>query len=164
MEYTLEDMGSKTHIKLQDQNELDGVIESLIQDQSSIIKLVETVLNKGSHGQSSVDLDRSSNTRGTIREKSKPRSGFGESSSSNNYGPTSPNKQNESGSNFYSGQRQSLQEKKISELQRNNDSLFAELRKANEKYLNQRVESNKLKDEIQILQNALQESNLSLKK
>ena len=42
-------------------------------------------------------------------------------------------------------------EKKMSELLRNNDQIYQELRKANEKYLNQRVENNKLKDEIQIL-------------
>lgn len=42
-------------------------------------------------------------------------------------------------------------DKKISELLRNNDQLYQELRKANEKYLNQRVENNKLKDEIQML-------------
>jgi hypothetical protein len=37
------------------------------------------------------------------------------------------------------------------ELQRNNEQIYHELRKANEKYLNQRVENNKLKDEIQML-------------
>ena len=40
---------------------------------------------------------------------------------------------------------------KVQELQHNNDQLFAELRKANEKYLDVRVENNKMKDQIQTL-------------
>ncbi len=55
-------------------------------------------------------------------------------------------------------------EKKIGELQRNNDNLFIELRKANEKYLNQRVENNRLKDEIQLLQSSLDNANTQIKK
>lgn len=39
----------------------------------------------------------------------------------------------------------------VAELQENNDQLFGELRKANEKYLDVRVENNKLKDQIQTL-------------
>lgn len=39
----------------------------------------------------------------------------------------------------------------MSELLKNNDHIYQELRKATEKYLNQRVENSKLKDEIQIL-------------
>ena len=35
---------------------------------------------------------------------------------------------------------------KMTDLQLNNDQLFNELRKANEKYLDVRVENNKLKD------------------
>ena len=40
---------------------------------------------------------------------------------------------------------------KVQELQQNNDQLFAELRKANEKYLDVRVENNKMKDQITTL-------------
>ena len=40
---------------------------------------------------------------------------------------------------------------KVQDLQDSNDQLFAELRKANEKYLDVRVENNKLKDQIQTL-------------
>ena len=36
----------------------------------------------------------------------------------------------------------------MSELQDSNDQLFSELRKANEKYLDVRVENNKLKDQV----------------
>ena len=48
------------------------------------------------------------------------------------------------------------QEKKVSELIKSNDQLYSELRKTNERYLNQRVENAKLKDEIQILQGQLE--------
>ena len=41
---------------------------------------------------------------------------------------------------------------KVSELIKSNDQIYMELRKANEKYLNQRVENTKLKDEILVLQ------------
>lgn len=43
----------------------------------------------------------------------------------------------------------------MNELLKNNDHIYQELRKATEKYLNQRVENSKLKDEIQILQGQL---------
>lgn len=46
----------------------------------------------------------------------------------------------------------------MQELLKNNDQLYAELRKTNERYLNQRVENAKLKDEIQILQNQLDQN------
>ena len=39
-----------------------------------------------------------------------------------------------------------VRSQKVQELQDNNDQLFSELRKANEKYLDVRVENNKLKD------------------
>ena len=44
---------------------------------------------------------------------------------------------------------------KVQELQQNNDQLFAELRKANEKYLDVRVENNKMKDQIQTLKQSI---------
>ena len=54
------------------------------------------------------------------------------------------------------------QQKKVTELVKSNDQLYGELRKTNERYLNQRVENAKLKDEIQILhaqlENQLQSS------
>jgi hypothetical protein len=40
----------------------------------------------------------------------------------------------------------------MQELLKSNDQIYTELRKATEKYLNQRVENTKLKDEIQMLQ------------
>ncbi len=46
----------------------------------------------------------------------------------------------------------------MQELLKNNDQLYSELRKTNERYLNQRVENTKLKDEIQMLQNQLEQS------
>lgn len=36
----------------------------------------------------------------------------------------------------------------MNELQRNNEQLYEQLRTANDKYLNLKVENNKLKDEI----------------
>ena len=39
----------------------------------------------------------------------------------------------------------------LQDLQDSNEQLFSELRKANEKYLDVRVENNKLKDQIQSL-------------
>ena len=45
----------------------------------------------------------------------------------------------------------------MSDLLKSNDSLYTELRKTNERYLNQRVENAKLKDEIQILQSQLEQ-------
>lgn len=48
------------------------------------------------------------------------------------------------------------QQKKVTELVKSNDQLYGELRKTNERYLNQRVENAKLKDEIQILQAQLE--------
>ena len=44
-----------------------------------------------------------------------------------------------------------VRSQKVQELQQNNDQLFAELRKANEKYLDVRVENNKMKDQITML-------------
>lgn len=41
-----------------------------------------------------------------------------------------------------------VRSQKVQELQHNNDQLFSELKKANEKYLDARVENNKLKDQI----------------
>lgn len=52
----------------------------------------------------------------------------------------------------------------MSDLLKNNDHIYQELRKATEKYLNQRVENSKLKDEIQILQAQLEGANTQLKK
>lgn len=46
--------------------------------------------------------------------------------------------------------------KKMNDLQQNNDQLFNELRKANEKYLDVRVENNKLKDQITTLKHSLE--------
>lgn len=45
----------------------------------------------------------------------------------------------------------------MAELLKNNDHIYQELRKATEKYLNQRVENSKLKDEIQILNSQLEQ-------
>lgn len=49
-------------------------------------------------------------------------------------------------------------------MQRNNEQIYQELRKANEKYLNQRVENNKLKDENHILKNNLEEAQAQVRK
>lgn len=40
---------------------------------------------------------------------------------------------------------------KVSELQRNNEQLYEQLRASNDKYLNLKVENNKCKDEIHLL-------------
>ena len=45
----------------------------------------------------------------------------------------------------------------MSELIKSNYQIYLELRKANEKYLNQRVENTKLKDEIQSLQSQIEQ-------
>ena len=44
-----------------------------------------------------------------------------------------------------------VRSQKVQELQDSNDQLFSELRKANEKYLDVRVDNNKLKDQVQNL-------------
>jgi signal transduction protein with GAF and PtsI domain len=49
-------------------------------------------------------------------------------------------------------------------LQRNYDQIYQDLRKANEKYLNQKVDNNKLKDEVQILQNALEDAQTQIRR
>ena len=56
------------------------------------------------------------------------------------------------------------EQQRVNELLRSNDQIYQELRRANEKYLNQRVDNNKLKDEIQSLHNSLEEANLQLRK
>ncbi len=49
-------------------------------------------------------------------------------------------------------------------MQRNYDQIYQDLRKANEKYLNQKVDNNKLKDEVQILQNALEDAQTQIRR
>ena len=48
--------------------------------------------------------------------------------------------------------------KEVTDLRHNNDQLFNELRKTNEKYLDVRVENNKLKDQILSLKQSLETS------
>lgn len=47
---------------------------------------------------------------------------------------------------------------------RNNEQIYSELKKANEKYLNQRVENSKLKDEINVLQGQIDQLHTKVKK
>ena len=44
------------------------------------------------------------------------------------------------------------QDKRVQELLKSNEAIQQDLRKATEKYLNQRVDNTKLRDEIQMLQ------------
>ena len=54
--------------------------------------------------------------------------------------------------------------KKMQDLLKSHDQIYQELRKATEKYLNQRVENTKLRDEIQMLQTQLDAAHSQVKK
>lgn len=119
--------------------ELNKLMEANIQEQSVYIGQCETIMYSNNNALN--DLRALVNDSEIARDPMQ--NNFMQA---NDVSPTTPQRQGLLQQQETMSPLNKVRSQKVQELQHNNDQLFSELKKANEKYLDARVENNKLKD------------------